>query len=425
MHFLVGLGGLDQRADRGRRGIEHADLVIADHLPEAARIGIRRHAFEHDLRAAARERSVRDVGMARDPADVGRAPEHVGGLPVEGPLHRLRGPQQVAARAVLHALRLAGRTGRVEDEQRMLGADPFGRTGVGFAVGQFVHPQVAIGMPVDLAARAAIDDHALHRVAAAHRDRFVGDVLQRQRLAAAHLFVGGDQRDCADVDEPFVQRFRGEAAEHDRVRRADARAGLHRDDAFDRHRHVDDDTVALADAAFLQRIGEARDAREQVGIGDARDGAVVGLEDYRDALAVAGFDVAVEAVVRRIQFAVVEPLVERRIGLVEHLRKRLVPREALAREARPEPFVIALGLGGQCAIGFHAGNGRAIARVGRRFEDSTFVKDRDEGGQGVLRGKAQRVMQWRTKRNMHASRATMRAVCTPVPPVRGGRHAVL
>ncbi|MDR9063286.1 hypothetical protein FEP47_02522 [Burkholderia multivorans] len=347
MHFLVGLGGLDQRADRGRRGIEHAHLVIADHLPEASRIGIRRHAFEHDLRAAAGERPVRDVGMARDPADVGRAPEHVGGFPVEGPLHRLRGPQQVAARAVLHALGLAGRTGRVEDEQRMLGADPFGRTGVGFAVGQFVHPQVAIGMPVDLAARAAIDDHALHRVAAAHRDRFVGDVLQRQRLAAAHLFVGGDQRDCADVDEPFVQRFRGEAAEHDRVRRADARAGLHRDDAFDRHRHVDDDTVALADAAFLQRIGEARDAREQVGIGDARDGAVVGLEDYRDALAVAGFDVAVEAVVRRIQFAVVEPLVERRIGLVEHLRKRLVPREALAREARPEPFVIALGLGGQ------------------------------------------------------------------------------
>ncbi|EEE00573.1 hypothetical protein BURMUCGD1_6241 [Burkholderia multivorans CGD1] len=52
------------------------------------------------------------------------------------------------------------------------------------------------------------------------------------------------------------------------------------------------------------------------------------------------------------------------------------------------------------------------------------MKDRDEDGQGVLRGKAQRVMQWRTKRNMHASRATMRAVCTPVPPVRGGRHAV-
>ncbi|CAG2328144.1 hypothetical protein BCCR75722_04473 [Burkholderia sola] len=384
MHLVVGLGRLDQRTDRGRRGVEHGDLVIVDHLPEAAGVRIRRHALEHDLRAAACERPVRDVRVARDPADVGRAPEHVVGFPVEGPLHRLRGPQQVAARAVLHALRLAGRARRVQDEQRMLGADPGRFAAVGLAVGQLVHPQVAIRMPVDLAAGAAIDDHALDRFAAAHRDRLVGDALERQRLAAARLLVGGDQRDRADVDEPLVQRFRGEAAEHDRVGRADARAGLHRDDAFDRHRNIDDDPIALADAALLQRIREARHAREEIRIGDAGDGAVVGLEDHRDAFAVAGFDVAVEAVVRRVQLAVVEPLVERRVALVEHGRERLVPREALARETRPEAFVILLGLGDERAIGRHAGNGRRLLERRGRRELTGFVKNRFDLGQASL-----------------------------------------
>ena len=59
-----------------------------------------------------------------DPADVGRAPEDVGRLVVEHPLHGEHRPQQVAAGGVLHALGLAGRARGVEDEQRMLGVDP-------------------------------------------------------------------------------------------------------------------------------------------------------------------------------------------------------------------------------------------------------------------------------------------------------------
>ena len=42
---------LDQRADRGRRGVEDVDLVVLDHLPEAARVRIGRHALEHRPRS--------------------------------------------------------------------------------------------------------------------------------------------------------------------------------------------------------------------------------------------------------------------------------------------------------------------------------------------------------------------------------------
>src|SRR6185369_4389803 len=59
-----------QRADRGGRGVEDRHLVLVDGLPEAAGVGIVRHALEHQRRCAVRERPVHDVAVAGDPADV-------------------------------------------------------------------------------------------------------------------------------------------------------------------------------------------------------------------------------------------------------------------------------------------------------------------------------------------------------------------
>ena len=64
----IGVRRLDQRADRRGRGVEDADLVILDHLPEAARIRVRRHAFEHDFGRAHGERSVQRCTCARSPS---------------------------------------------------------------------------------------------------------------------------------------------------------------------------------------------------------------------------------------------------------------------------------------------------------------------------------------------------------------------
>src|SRR3712207_8429287 len=64
-------------------------------------------------------RSVDDVGVARDPADVGGAPVDVGvGLEVEDELVRVRAAGEVAAGRVQDALRLGRRAARVEDVQR-------------------------------------------------------------------------------------------------------------------------------------------------------------------------------------------------------------------------------------------------------------------------------------------------------------------
>jgi hypothetical protein len=72
-----------QRADRGGGGVELVDGMLFADLPEAARIGIGRHALEHQRRRAVRERAVDDVAVAGDPADIGGAPEDVALVVVE------------------------------------------------------------------------------------------------------------------------------------------------------------------------------------------------------------------------------------------------------------------------------------------------------------------------------------------------------
>ena len=112
--------------------------------------------------------------------------------------------------------------------------------------------------------------------------------------------------------------------------RADAGAGEHRDDDLGDHRQVDADHVALADADVLERVGEALRVGEQLGVGDVALLALLAAPVIGDALAVAGLDVAVEAVGRGVQLAVGKPLVEGRVGLVEPLARLLRPVEQLA-----------------------------------------------------------------------------------------------
>ena len=334
---------LDQRADRGRRGVEDRDLVLRDRLPEAAGVRIRRNALEHDFRRTDGERAVRDIRVSGHPADVGRAPEDILRLDVEHPAHRQHRPQQVAAGAVLHPLRLAGRARRVEDEERVLGADPFRLAGVGLLGDELVQPQVARRRECDVAAGALVDDDVADAFAAAHRQRFVDDRLERQVAAAAGLLVGRDHGDRTRIDDPLLQRLGREPAEHDRMRRADPGAGLHRHHALDRHRHVDEHAVALLDAERLEPVREAANPLVELAVGDLRHRAVVRFEDDRNLVRVAVLQVAIEAVVGDVEQTVVEPLVKRGVRLVERPRERLVPDDLVARELRPEPGEVLRG----------------------------------------------------------------------------------
>src|SRR6202158_6301033 len=245
---------------------------------------------------------------------------------------------------MLNPLWLAGRARRVKNEQGMLRTHPLRWTRVGLLRDKLMHPQVATRYEPDLAGGSLVNDDAAARFASPERERLVNDSLERQRLAAALLLVGGDDRDRPGVDDALLERLCREASEHDRMGRADPRARLHRDHAFDRHRHVDDDPVAFLDAERLQRIGETAYAMVEILIGNSRHRPIVVLEDDRDLVRVAVFQVAIETVVRDIELPVLEPFVERRVGFVEHFAKRLLPRQRRARGPRPKTLAIGGGL---------------------------------------------------------------------------------
>jgi hypothetical protein len=178
--------------------------------------------------------------------------------------------------------------------------------------------------------------------------------------------------------------FRRKATEHHRVNRADPRTSLHRDDAFDRHRHVDQHPVALANAARLESIGEAADPVEQLAIRHPRHRAVVGLENHRQLIAQPGRHMPVEAVVGNVQLTVGEPAVERRLRFVEHFGERLVPADVLARQSRPVAGVIAFGFLTQRLIRGHPGNRGLFDEILRRLVNAQRGGCRFNCGHGVL-----------------------------------------
>ena len=107
--------------------------------------------------------------------------------------------------------------------------------------------------------------------------------------------------------DPPRQAVGREAAEHHRMDRADARAGQHRVRRLGNHRQVDRDAIAFLDAELLQRVGHAADFGMQLAIGDLLAlGRVVALPDDRGLVATLG-EVAIDAVGRDVQHAVMEP----------------------------------------------------------------------------------------------------------------------
>ena len=120
------------------------------------------------------------------------------------------------------------------------------------------------------------------------RERGVDVGLEHRRRAAAEAAVGGDDHLALGVVDAVDERVGAEAAEHHRVRRADAGAGQHRDRQLGDHRHVDADAVALGDAEALEDVGEALHLGVQVGVGDGAGVARLALPVVRDLVAPTG-----------------------------------------------------------------------------------------------------------------------------------------
>ena len=170
--------------------------------------------------------------------------------------------EQIAGRRVQHALGFAGRAAGVEDEERMFAVERLGGA-IGGGVGhQFVPPEIAARLHVDLLI-AAIEDDALldgRRL----RQGGIDVLLERHDLAAPPAAVGGDDQPGLGVVVAVGDGVGAEAAEDDGVHRADAGTGEHGDGQLGDHRHVDGDAVAGLDAQSFEHVGELADFAVQI-----------------------------------------------------------------------------------------------------------------------------------------------------------------
>ena len=303
-HELIALS--HQRPQRRGRGIEDVDLVLVHHLPEAAGVGISGHALEHQGDGAVTERAVNDVGMSRYPAHIGGAPIDLAVLVVEYIFVGQGRIQQVAAGGVQHPFGLAGRAGGIEDEQRVFGVHDLGRAVVRGLFYLLVIPDIASFSPGHRRAGALDHYHAVYIRALSQG--LVGVGLERRGAAATHGLVCGDDHPAVGIQDAVFERFRGEAAEHNRVNGANAGAGQHSHGRLGDHRHVDGDAIALAHAPGLEDIGAAAYLPVQFPVGDLPVyGRIIAFPDNGDLIA-AGWQVPVQAVVSNVQLRAAEPV---------------------------------------------------------------------------------------------------------------------
>src|ERR1019366_3116549 len=159
--FHVLIAPLDERANGGGCGVEDADPVVVDDFPEAGEVGPVGSAFVHEHGGSVLQRAVDDIGVAGDPADVGRAPVDILVAQIEDVFGGDVGLHGIAAGGVDQSLGLAGGAGGVEDVERVLGVEMLGGAVGGGGGHKVVPPVVAAWNHVDGRAGATIDDHVL------------------------------------------------------------------------------------------------------------------------------------------------------------------------------------------------------------------------------------------------------------------------
>ena len=278
--------------------------------------GVRRPhrlALVQDRRRPGQQRSVHDVGVADDPADVARREHHVALADVVDGPHRVGQRDRVPALIADDALRLPRGAGGVEDVERI------GRRHLD-AGRRFEQTGFHDHRPVQVATL----DQVRGQLRPLQDDAVVGLVprpveggvehrLVRDHLAGLQPAGGGDDHLRSGVVDARGELGRGEAAEHHRVHGSDPGAGQHGDRRLGHHRQVDHHPITGGHAELTQGSAEPRHLVQQPGIAVGPpltgDG---GVEDQSGHVGPPGDHVPVERVVAGVQGGVGIPAVQRR-----------------------------------------------------------------------------------------------------------------
>ena len=330
--------GFAQHANGRGRGVEDVDIQALGDSPYPARVGVGRDTFVEDAGRSQRQRTVNNIGVARDPADVGHAPVNILGMNVLDVFGGTGHIREVAASAVLAAFGLSGAAAGVHEEQRRLRIHGDGRHDLTRVIGEhFVNPEIA---PFHkrrsrrtLAGVPAPDQDLVHHMAFLFGkvQRDVGGRFVVEHLAVAIVTIHRDQDVAGGIGGAQAASLAAEAPKHNRVNHSQAGAGQHGDRQLGNHRHMNGDAVsALQAAEIAQQRREFIHSHIEFAIGDGygRFGFRLRYKDQSGFVLVLG-EVPVHAVVRGVDLAAHEPLPERRIAGVKRGVPVLVPAQQI------------------------------------------------------------------------------------------------
>src|SRR5437870_1675475 len=113
----------NERADRCRSGVENVDSIFFDDFPETIGLGPIGRTLVHNGRRTIRQRTINDITVAGDPADVSGAPKNVFITNIEDVFHGRVNADEITASGMQYPLRLPGGTARIEKVKRMLAVE--------------------------------------------------------------------------------------------------------------------------------------------------------------------------------------------------------------------------------------------------------------------------------------------------------------
>ena len=111
----------------GGRGVEDVDLVLLHDLPETVGLGIVGNPLEHQAGGPCGQRTVNDVAVPGDPADIGGAPEDILIPVIKDPLEGGHDKEEVSRLGVENPFGFPGGTGGIKHEEGIFRIHDLGR----------------------------------------------------------------------------------------------------------------------------------------------------------------------------------------------------------------------------------------------------------------------------------------------------------
>ena len=315
--------------------------MLVTNIPKPSEIRIIWNTLKHQRRCPVGKRTIENVTVPCDPANIRGTPVNITIMIIKNVLVGDRSINQISSGGMKHSLRFTGRTGCVEDEQRILCIQCLGRAFRRSMFHCIKKPNITTFLHLDWIS-GSFQHQACFNRGPLHRGISIS--LERDTFLAPKTCVRSDHHFSPTVLDPTFQGFSTKTSENHGMNRAYPGAGQTGHSQFRDHRHIDHHPVTLFNSLLLKEIGKAADLLMKFPVG--KTSVFFGIISFPDQgnLISLFLKVTIQAVVADIQLSTLKPAdVRLMIIPVQHLVPFFKPVDPL-RLFSPEGFGIFQGL---------------------------------------------------------------------------------